>query len=316
MEAQAEAGAASGLEHGTALLGVNAPGLAEGVDPAGVRGAAGEHLAADELDVVVRPAGELVGNDVGTEERRLGVIIPATPSRRCSRVDRQAVAGLDLDGRRPRALGLGVQGGRLDTQLVGARPAGGRHGDADAARPSTAARPCGRRTRRSGRRRRRDGCGCRRTRASRSARRRRQRRRPPAAVPCRRPPRRRPRRRPRRPPALRWDRCRAWRRSSTAGRCRARPSPLIAADRLPRRRDRPNRGTATSISWCPPRRTTWRPAITTSRTSTAVAANTTAPSGMTIAGAGQARAVPSRPSRSRPGAPARTRPPLAQPRLR
>ena len=51
--------------------GVNAPRLAERVDPAGVRGAAVEHLAADEVDVVVGPPGVLVGNDVGTEERGL-----------------------------------------------------------------------------------------------------------------------------------------------------------------------------------------------------------------------------------------------------
>ena len=67
----AEAGGAAGLQHGAALVGVERTPLAEGVDPAGVRRALGQHLAADQVDVVVDAAVELGRHDVGAEERRL-----------------------------------------------------------------------------------------------------------------------------------------------------------------------------------------------------------------------------------------------------
>ena len=56
VHAQAEARGAAGLEHRARLVGVEGAALAEDVDPARVRRAGGEHLAADELDVVVGAA--------------------------------------------------------------------------------------------------------------------------------------------------------------------------------------------------------------------------------------------------------------------
>ena len=53
VDAQPEAGRAAGLEHRARLVGVERAALAEHVDPARVRRARGEHLAADERDVVV-----------------------------------------------------------------------------------------------------------------------------------------------------------------------------------------------------------------------------------------------------------------------
>ena len=79
VEAQPEPGGPAGVEHGAALVGVERAGLAERVDPAGVRRARREHLAADVVDVVVGPIGELGRHDVRTEERRLAGELAGDP---------------------------------------------------------------------------------------------------------------------------------------------------------------------------------------------------------------------------------------------
>ena len=84
VQAEAEAGGPAGLEHGPALVGVEGALLAEGVDPAGVGGAGREHLAADQVDVVVGPALELGRDDVGAEEGGLVGQLPATCRQRAS----------------------------------------------------------------------------------------------------------------------------------------------------------------------------------------------------------------------------------------
>ena len=78
----------------------NAPLLAEHVDPARVRRAGGEHLAADELDVVVGAALVLGGHDVGAEERHVvGELARRPRTARASVADVEPVAGLDLEVR-------------------------------------------------------------------------------------------------------------------------------------------------------------------------------------------------------------------------
>ena len=58
-------------QHGAALVGVERAALAEGVDPAGVRRAGGEHRAADERRRSRRHGRRTRRHDVGAEERRL-----------------------------------------------------------------------------------------------------------------------------------------------------------------------------------------------------------------------------------------------------
>ena len=101
-----------GLEHRPRLVGVEGAALAEDVDPAAVRRAGGEHLAADEVDVGVGPALELGRDDVGAEEGDVvgelgGDLAGAALGR-----DVEAVAGLDLDVGDPGAQRLGPPRGR------------------------------------------------------------------------------------------------------------------------------------------------------------------------------------------------------------
>ena len=68
VKAEAEARITSGFEHGTTLIGIECAGFAKGVNPLGVRGRTFEHLAANEIDVVVGPPLELVGQQMGSHE--------------------------------------------------------------------------------------------------------------------------------------------------------------------------------------------------------------------------------------------------------
>ena len=68
VDAQAEPGVAARGEHRPGLVGVERAALAEDVDPAGERRAGVEHLAADELDVVVRAVLVLGRQQMGAEE--------------------------------------------------------------------------------------------------------------------------------------------------------------------------------------------------------------------------------------------------------
>ena len=97
VHAQAEAGGRARLEHGPRLVGVERALLAEDVDPAAVRRAGGEHLAADELDVLVGAALVLGRDDVGAEE---GDVVGQPGRHRTAALlggDVEPVAGLDLD---------------------------------------------------------------------------------------------------------------------------------------------------------------------------------------------------------------------------
>jgi hypothetical protein len=116
--AQLQPGPAPSVEDGTALFWRERARLAEGVDPARVRGTAVEHLATDQGDVVVHPLAVLVWDDVGTEERRLVAQFPGDLQLALLVVARQAVAGLDLDRRRSRATSLGDELCRPRSQLV------------------------------------------------------------------------------------------------------------------------------------------------------------------------------------------------------
>ena len=84
VHAQPEPGGAAGLEHRARLVLVERAVLAEDVDPARVRRAGGEHLAAHERDVVVGATLVLGGDDVGAEERHVVGERAATSHDRCS----------------------------------------------------------------------------------------------------------------------------------------------------------------------------------------------------------------------------------------
>ena len=191
VDAQPEAGRAAGLQHRARLVGVERAPLAEHVDPAGVRRAGREHLAADERDVVVgavgvRPPARRARRGTSTSS----VNCAAIAQRALLVLDVEPVAGLDLDVRDPGPQRL-VAGAPARARAAARRsPRASRRPSRGSRPPRTARRPSARRTRRRARRRTRGGCGCRRSPGSRSARRRRcaRRRR-------RRPPDRRPRRR-------------------------------------------------------------------------------------------------------------------------
>ena len=99
VHAQAEPGGAARLEHRARLVGVERALLAEDVDPAGERRAGGEHLAADELDVVVGAALVLGRDDVGAEEGDVVGELRGDLAAAALGLDVEAVARLDLDVR-------------------------------------------------------------------------------------------------------------------------------------------------------------------------------------------------------------------------
>ena len=134
VQAQPEPGGPARLQHRPALVGVEGPDLAEGVDPAGVRRAGREHLAADQGHVGVRVGLELGRDDVGAEE---GDVV-GDPRGHLAGLrfvgDVEAVARLDLDVGDPGADPLGAPRPREPLELGRVGPPRRLRGDPDAAR--------------------------------------------------------------------------------------------------------------------------------------------------------------------------------------
>ena len=120
-------------EHTPRLFDRERAGLAEDVDPAGVRRAGVEHGARDEVDVGVGVVGVLGRNDVGAEEGDL--VGDGRRDRDEPRlvVDTQPVAALDLDGRRALPVELADEPLHPRAQLRIPGRAGRRHRAADPA---------------------------------------------------------------------------------------------------------------------------------------------------------------------------------------
>ncbi len=68
VQSQPEPAGRSGLEHAAALLHRERTGLAEDVDPSGIRRAGVQHRAGDQVDVGVGVVCELARNHMGTQE--------------------------------------------------------------------------------------------------------------------------------------------------------------------------------------------------------------------------------------------------------
>ena len=138
VHAQAQARVGAGAQHPLRLLGVESALLAEDVDPAHVRGDRGEHLAGDQVDVVLGAAGELAGHQVGAEE---GALVQLTfldqrgdqPRGLELVLGREAVAGLGLEGGGAAGDRLGDPGAHQLAQALGGGGTGGLGGHADAA---------------------------------------------------------------------------------------------------------------------------------------------------------------------------------------
>ena len=96
VHAQAEPRVAARLEHGARLVGVEGALLAEDVDPARVGPARVEHLAADQLDVVVRAAVVLGRHGVRSEEGHVVGQLGGDRARAALGLGLEPVAGLDL----------------------------------------------------------------------------------------------------------------------------------------------------------------------------------------------------------------------------
>ena len=140
VHAQSEAGVASRLEHRARLLGVERALLAEDVDPARVGPARLEHLAADELDVLVRAPLVLGRHGVRSEERHVIGELGGDGAAAPLGLRLEPVAGLDLEVSDPGPRGLGSAGARKPAQLLLARGAGGLGRDPD---PGRRVRPAG-----------------------------------------------------------------------------------------------------------------------------------------------------------------------------
>ena len=120
------------------LVGVEGPAFAEDVDPAGQRGAGGEHGSGDQLDVggrvgLVGSVGAAAGDDVGAEEGRLLGELAGHRQAASLGVDVEAVAGLALERGHSGAQQLVGQPGHVGAQVVGRGGSGRGHGRANAA---------------------------------------------------------------------------------------------------------------------------------------------------------------------------------------
>ena len=115
---------AAGLQHRARLVGVERALLAEHVDPARVRRAGVEHLAADQVDVVVGAALVLGGHHVRAEEGHVVGELAGDVAQPPLGLDVEPVARLDLDVRDPGAEGLGAAGARQLAELVRRWPRG------------------------------------------------------------------------------------------------------------------------------------------------------------------------------------------------
>ncbi len=133
MHAQSEPGVSAGEQDLTRLLGVECAALAEHVDPAGERQARGEHLPADEVDVVVGAMLVLGRHDMGAEEGDVVGQRGRQLAQPLLAVDVERIAGLDLDVRDPGPQRLPATGAGQREQLHRVRGAGGGHGRADPA---------------------------------------------------------------------------------------------------------------------------------------------------------------------------------------
>ena len=143
MHAQAEAGSAARLEDPARLVRVEGALLAEDVDPARVRPAGLEHLAADELDVFVRAALVFGRHRVGPEEGDVVGELAGHGARAPLGLRLEPVARLDLEVRDPGPERLGAAGAGEPAELVLGGVAGRGGGDPDPGRRVRPARHAG-----------------------------------------------------------------------------------------------------------------------------------------------------------------------------
>ena len=107
VEAEAKPGRTARLEDRTRLVCVERTRFTKGIHPFGVRLCRVEHLVADQVDVVVGAACELCGQEVGSEERRLGGVPPGDLDAPGFVNHVEAVSRLDLDRGGPGTVCLG-----------------------------------------------------------------------------------------------------------------------------------------------------------------------------------------------------------------
>ena len=112
VHAQAEPGPPARLEHRPRLVGVERALLAEHVDPARVRPARVEHLAAHQVDVLVRAVLVLRRQGVRAEEGHVVGELGGHDAGAALGLGLEPVAGLDLDVRDPGLHGLPAAGAR------------------------------------------------------------------------------------------------------------------------------------------------------------------------------------------------------------
>ena len=132
-------------EHGAGLLAVERAALAEDVDPAGVRRARVEHLAARRARRS-RPASYPGATTWAPRNVVSGVWASRDLQRAALVLDRQAVARLALDRRRAGATRLGDEPGDGGVQLARRRRRASPPRWCGCRRPCRGGRPCGRRT--------------------------------------------------------------------------------------------------------------------------------------------------------------------------
>ena len=137
VHAQPESGRPTGGEHLAGLLAgerMRGMGLAEHVDPAGVRGGGLQHRPGDQLEVAGPVGAVLRRDDVGAQERGLGGELPGEPQRPGLVLDGQSVATLDLHrgGALPAHLGDPLPQQVPQFVVAGGPGRGHRRGDAAA----------------------------------------------------------------------------------------------------------------------------------------------------------------------------------------
>ncbi len=128
VHADAQTAGSSRGEHLSRLLGGERPALAEDVDPACVGGARVEHRSRHQVDVRIRIVGVFGRHHVRPEERGLVGHLARQPQHPGLVVDCQAVAALDLEGRRALCQQLRDEAGESRPQraLVGGAGGGDR----------------------------------------------------------------------------------------------------------------------------------------------------------------------------------------------
>ena len=134
----------AGREHGGGLVRAERTLLAEHVNPAGVRGARGQHRAADQIHVTGHVAGELGRHDVRAQVGDLGRDLGGQRQPAFLVADGEPVAGLALERGRALPEHLGRQPPQVGPQRAAGRGPGRGHRGQDAARLIRAARHPGR----------------------------------------------------------------------------------------------------------------------------------------------------------------------------